>query len=216
MRTGHENKCYNHRNNGLCPGSRDPILCYISAYKASYRLFIFFLTHARHQLCSSSIIMIVNRSSFSDIPPFFEPGMPPASFPLPIAQTEIGKMQSSGKLLAQEEIGPKSSNLHSKNRFSPYYKPAVQQPSISKVSTPHRSGTPPATPSTKAPLDSDSLSSLSDLDEDEDSLISKPEGEAGRPGRGGYNIEETLSWKRKDFMRLKVCGYFLFSEVNSK
>ena len=167
----------------------------------------------------------MNRSSFSDIPPFFEPGMPPASFPLPIAQTEIGKMQSPGKLLAQEEIGPKSSNLHLKNQFSPYSKPAVQQPSISEVSTPsHHSGTPPATPSTKAPatpsnkapLDSDSLSSLSDLDEDEDSLISKPEGEAGRPGRGGYNIEETLSWKRKDFMRLKVCGYFLFSDINSK
>jgi hypothetical protein len=64
-------------------------------------------------------------------------------------------------------------------------------------------------------LEADSLSSLSSLtDLDDDPLILKPEGEAGRPGRGGYNLEETLSWKRKDFVRLKVCGYSLSSEVN--
>jgi hypothetical protein len=35
-------------------------------------------------------------------------------------------------------------------------------------------------------------------------LIPKPQGEAGRPGRGGYNLQETLGWSDIDYKKLKV------------
>ena len=34
--------------------------------------------------------------------------------------------------------------------------------------------------------------------------ISKPEGEAGRPGRGGYNLKAQLAWNPATFLKLKV------------
>ncbi|KAG1846346.1 hypothetical protein C8R48DRAFT_779576 [Suillus tomentosus] len=44
-----------------------------------------------------------------------------------------------------------------------------------------------------------SLSSISS----KDSKILKPEGEAGRPGRGGYNLEKALNWDVDRFKDLK-------------
>jgi hypothetical protein len=69
------------------------------------------------------------------------------------------------------------------------------------------------------PLDKDddsdisSLTSLpsdvSDLDmeedgSDDDERIPKPQGEAGRPKRGGYTLKDALNWKAKDYKMLKV------------
>lgn len=36
------------------------------------------------------------------------------------------------------------------------------------------------------------------------SKIRKPAGEVGRPGRGGYNLENALSWPHDDFEKIKV------------
>jgi hypothetical protein len=60
----------------------------------------------------------------------------------------------------------------------------------------------------------ESLSDLTDLEErddlevtdDEANIIPKPTGEAGRPGRGGYNLEEALDWDKALYRRLKACG----------
>ena len=40
--------------------------------------------------------------------------------------------------------------------------------------------------------------------------ISKPPGEPGRPGSGGYNINEAMSWPKKEYCLLQVgiCGYW--------
>lgn len=38
----------------------------------------------------------------------------------------------------------------------------------------------------------------------EEGLIPQPIGEAGRPGRGGYNFETQLAWNTKAFKKLKV------------
>jgi hypothetical protein len=145
--------------------------------------------------------------SFQEIPPFFEPGAPPFALPIALAQTEIGKMQASDKLLAQEELPSSIRRDRSKVRFNPY-----PSQSIKRTKKP-----------VSAQSDSDSLSDLSSLtsdsddedDEDED-LIPKPEGEAGRPGRGGYNLEKALGWPRDEYRRLKVrllhdCSRFLTS-----
>ncbi|KAF8224622.1 hypothetical protein L208DRAFT_1109239, partial [Tricholoma matsutake] len=35
--------------------------------------------------------------------------------------------------------------------------------------------------------------------------IPKPNGEAGQPGCGGYNLEDALDWDPKDFAKLKKC-----------
>lgn len=50
-----------------------------------------------------------------------------------------------------------------------------------------------------------SLSSISS----KDSKILKPEGEAGRPGRGGYNLEKALNWDVDRFKDLKVRLHWL-------
>lgn len=39
-----------------------------------------------------------------------------------------------------------------------------------------------------------------------DGKIRKPVGEAGRPGRGGYNLQAQLNWPALEFERVKVCA----------
>ena len=39
---------------------------------------------------------------------------------------------------------------------------------------------------------------------DEENKIGKPVGEVGRPGRGGYNLQEVLNWAPKDFKKVDV------------
>lgn len=141
-----------------------------------------------------------------EISPYFELGAPPPTLPILIAQTEIGNAQTPGKLVAQEEIGSG---------------PTVAQFPYPKRHTtpshfPLRSSTPSSKPRNKTSKsvsldvesmisDSESsLSSLSDSESDNGLLISKPEGEAGRPGRGGYNLESTLAWGAKDYRKMKV------------
>lgn len=51
--------------------------------------------------------------------------------------------------------------------------------------------------------------STEDEDEDEEDFIrgiAKPPGEAGRPGRGGYNLESALNWAHEDFEKVKAGG----------
>src|SRR5271168_677700 len=123
--------------------------------------------------------------SFQEIPPFFQPATSPLTRSTVLARTEIGKMYAPDKPLAQEELSPNPIRRErSKVRFSPYPSRNTQQ---------------------SAESDSE-LSALTDSDseDDEDELISKPEGEAGRPGRGGYNVEEALGWPGKEYRQLKV------------
>lgn len=53
---------------------------------------------------------------------------------------------------------------------------------------------------------SDGASSESSLTSLESGTIKipKPEGEAGRPGRGGYNLKAQLAWNPAMFSKLKV------------
>jgi hypothetical protein len=54
-----------------------------------------------------------------------------------------------------------------------------------------------------------SANSDAGVDTDADALIQKPEGEAGRPGRGGYNLEIAVGWNTKEYNQLKVRSDFL-------
>jgi hypothetical protein len=60
-----------------------------------------------------------------------------------------------------------------------------------------------ATPARASPTsDSDSIDDF--FLEFSSNKIPKPQGEAGRPGRGGYNLERMLNWEPKSFKLLKV------------
>ncbi|KAF9470789.1 hypothetical protein BDN70DRAFT_939425 [Pholiota conissans] len=157
---------------------------------------------------------LTSANSFDDLNPFYEPGAPPPTQPILLAQTEVGNVGSPAKLLAQEEVGPQATT-------PPTLTPrSSKRPKTRVVSPPPTSSSPssstPASGSLKRNVlgseDSDSaddaelasLLSLSDFDEsDDEGLIPKPLGEAGRPGRGGYNLEEALGWESKDFKRIK-------------
>jgi len=142
--------------------------------------------------------ILVSTPSLLTIPPFYEPGAPPPTLPILIAQTEVGNIERPDKLLAQEELGTGPVRKHSSNsahRFSPYqpskYSPSSSTPKLRDL-----------TPGTDSDDGSESDSSASATSEDH--LIPKPDGEAGRPGRGGYNLEVALGWEHKKYCRIKV------------
>lgn len=153
---------------------------------------------------SMSTTSLISTPSLLTIPPLYESGAPPPTLPILIAQTEVGNIELPGKLLAQEELGTGPAHRYtskSTNRFVPYPKAASRR----RPSKHFRSSTPKhrdVTPGTE--VDGESESDSSDTSTSEDHLISKPEGEAGRPGRGGYNLEEALGWEHKRYRRVKV------------
>jgi len=49
------------------------------------------------------------------------------------------------------------------------------------------------------------LPSISDITEIDTTLIPKPPGEVGRPGRGRYNLQVALGWKVDLLWCFKVC-----------
>jgi len=147
------------------------------------------------------IMVLVPSVSMTTIPPFFEPGAPPPTLPILIAQTEVGIVDTPSKLLAQEEIGSGPTvtrSARSSVRYTPYPKSASKQQPL-PFKPHHDEG------SDVDVSDSD-LTSISgtDSESDDSHLISKPEGEAGRPGRGGYNLEEALKWERRKYLKVKV------------
>lgn len=156
-------------------------------------------------------MVVPKTASLVAITPYFEPGAPPPTLPILLAQTELGNEHVATKLLAQEELGAGpviACSDRSKHRFMPYPKNSKgRHPPDHKRSYPTTTLVPEADSSSTS--DSDS-GSESDSSTDTDSsvshpLISKPDGEAGRPGRGGYNLETTLDWEHKEYARVKVC-----------
>jgi len=148
--------------------------------------------------------MPANNHSFSPMPPlsnevphFFKSVVPPPTLPILIAQTEIGYNQAPPKLLALEELGPGAARRQTGPY--PYHK-----------SAPHNSTNVISDSGSSSGSDS-SIDSDSDNDDiDGVQLIPKPTGEAGRPGRGGYNLEESLGWPAKEYRQLKVADSDMF------
>jgi hypothetical protein len=56
-------------------------------------------------------------------------------------------------------------------------------------------------------LSIDQLSDLTDDEDDDDhgtNLIRKPTGEMGKPGSGGYNLQDSLGWEVSFYESVKV------------
>jgi hypothetical protein len=161
--------------------------------------------------------------SSKPVPPFYdpEPGAPPPFPPMLTDQLELfGKVhRRPTTLIADEVLVPKASVIVPTARESSTPAPEFK---LAKRSLKHldRSSSPypkkvaftRSRSRTSTPLDSaGSSDSLSDSDSStpsvglsEDSKIPRPAGEPGRPGRGGYTLQEALDWSPKAFSKFKV------------
>ncbi len=163
------------------------------------------------------------RNSLQDISPCYEPGaaLPIPILPIIVAQTEIAKTFSPSKLLAQEEIGRKpwtsldasgSTDMQfrasrgTKVRFSPY---------TMTVSGRHDLWGSSTGISSEAEHDEHDNSTPKSSDTTSKALIPKPQGEAGRPGRGGYTFSKQVKLKKTDIAQIKVYSLFLVTVIQS-
>lgn len=146
--------------------------------------------------------ILVLTPSLLTIPPFYEPGAPPPTLPILIAQTEIGDIEQQNKLLAQEELGTDPVHKHSLNSTHQF---SLYQPSKhSWLSlTLKLRGLTPGTES-DGESESDSLDSATS----EDHLILKPDSEVSQSGQEGYNLEVALGWEHKKYCHIKVWDLF--------
>ncbi len=126
--------------------------------------------------------------------PFYErnPSLPPP-LPLLTAQTDVFyHLSSPPPILAQEDISHVLTSCREKSDH------AANPIRGIKPLTPVKRSVTFLRP--KTPGDSDS-SGGSDTDVRK---IPQPQGEAGRPGSGGYNIEIAMGWKAKQYTKLRV------------
>ncbi len=153
------------------------------------------------------------RSSLSwEIPPFYDPNNNTSSHPtLPIllAQTEITVHQPP-KLLAAQEITPSTAvqgpDRHDRTRV--HFRVGNKKTALNRAASAPPPSSSPA-PGSKVTSDLDQNARDSDIDSEHDGLIPKPAGEAGRPSRGGYNLQKELGWPAVDYMRFKVWSVLL-------
>ena len=160
------------------------------------------------KLCNSTILrpyspVFMVMATSTPIGLFYEPGAPPPPLPLLTAQTDLLGNSPRPSTLTNAEVLPRS---------GPPRVPSHSRRTQVTLSRPSRS-TCDSTPSDSPPASdlSDSSGSdsseLSDSDSSTDSdvaKIPKPPGEAGRPGRGRYTLEEALDWNPKMYKKLKV------------
>ncbi|KAG2151509.1 hypothetical protein DEU56DRAFT_908351 [Suillus clintonianus] len=127
------------------------------------------------------------------VAPFYEPEGPPQSLPLLMYHTEMFcPMTSFVSVSWQEEMAFFTRKLKFTERTPTISR--VFTTALSRAATPIPSG-PPAPKVAKA---------LSSIDSHE-FKIPQPDGEAGRPSRGGYNLEKALKWDADRFKAFKEC-----------
>lgn len=139
--------------------------------------------------------LFITMAVTSPISAFYEPGAPPPPVPLLTHQTELYYSPThSNTLIVQEELPPNPITVKRHNVAS------LPREPVRFTADPLEDGRA-SSPSDSGSFES-SDSELTDLSDD--GLIPKPDGEAGRPGRGGYNLETALNWNPKSFRKLKV------------
>ncbi len=122
---------------------------------------------------------------FESVRFFYEPGTPPPPLPLLTSECSLAlELAEPSSLLADEEL----LHLGVQTSFKTFHKDVP-------VST-----TYPIIPGESLTTETSRSASL-------EMPIPKPDGEAGRPGRGGYNVRNVLlqqGWDGKEFIRLRV------------
>jgi hypothetical protein len=127
---------------------------------------------------------------------FFKVTAPPPPLPLLSAHTDLFYATPPFTLISQEEIPQRAgTSKHLGQR---------QNESNSNTVNPLYYDNDGA-PDEDSSMDSETDCIMgSEVENDEDNLIAKPPGEAGRPGRGGYNLQEALNWTPASYKTLKV------------
>lgn len=170
---------------------------------------------------SSLLHSITHAMPVKSIAPFFDSGVPPLPMPILTSETDVFITASpSSSLLTHENLYPSAFATPPKLNRKQH---RVAAPARLTPSTPAkvRSVIPVAPDHSAASRESISSRSGSDCGEDEveemendcesvidsdddDDKIAKPDGEPGRPGRGGYNLQKALEWDTRTFSKLKV------------
>ena len=152
-------------------------------------------------------------TNVTPIESFYRPPPPPPVIPLLTAQTDIGLMVAITSFMQQDIDVSKPAPRPVVSRVDARPLPAAASHTEPEAL---RHPSPPST-STSTSRESSPLSSL-DGDEDEDReegvgddglddgvmKIPKPAGEVGRPGRGGYSLDQVLQWPPIRIELLKV------------
>ncbi|KAG2135314.1 hypothetical protein DEU56DRAFT_913417 [Suillus clintonianus] len=131
--------------------------------------------------------------SSTPVIPFYESEGPPQALPLLTYHTEMFCPALSFVLISSQEEMAFSTLLLRRHTLTP-----------SRVFMTMSRGTTPSLLARLPPNEASTYSSLSSIDS-KDSKIPKPDGEVGRPGRGGYNLEMALNWDDEHFKNLKAC-----------
>lgn len=175
--------------------------------KADYRLGSLYtgIPNSKMYILPHPIFMPATRTrqySLEDISPYYVPGAPPPVLPILIAQTEIGKLCSHQKLLAQEEISAhKSYGGPGQDRADSNTCADINLGLLSTANDSRsRSITPDCNTGKIAPHENHEQHALNP----EEKPIPKPVGEAGRPGRGGYSFESQVRWSKAQRQEIKV------------
>lgn len=153
------------------------------------------------------------------IPPFYEPGAPPAPLPLLTSQTDLFyNSPPQATIVAMEEFPPNISDFPKNVTFSTggvtrtskgvarrAHKPYSKPPHVTSAHNSNIRVTDHFPNQPEDDIESEEEEDDDDDDDDED-MIPKPAGEAGRPGRGGYNLKDALEWDSKALKKLRVCN----------
>ena len=149
------------------------------------------------------------------VPAFYNTPEPPQPLPMLSSQTEmyyqprnpvtvtakeemylpIPAPTLSGATTKMQRVTTTNSRATTPRAVSPITKPSGRSVTINEGGV-ETSDSPSPSEST--------LSSLDEDDEESSNKIPKPAGEVGRPGRGGYNLEEKMGWGEDSFKKLKV------------
>jgi hypothetical protein len=135
--------------------------------------------------------------------PLYEPGAPPPPIPLLTAQMDLFDNPFRPTTLVNTEILPKGSPMPQANANPARAKQVthLRHRSLSPLTS---VATSDSDASDSDVSDSSELSISESSTDSDDGTIPKPPGKAGRPGHGGYTLEDALDWNPKAFKKLKV------------
>ena len=146
------------------------------------------------------------------VPVWYEPAPPPTPQPLLASETDIPDLSFNFEPLSHQEVDMSrrlaAPTCMLKAGPTPTVTFDIRRPDPAGDLAPERAAT---TMERGFSTNSDSDSTTSSDSEpesqnDADMKIAKPAGEVGRPGRGGYSLEQVLDWTPRRMSEFKVRG----------
>lgn len=150
------------------------------------------------------------------VPVWYEPAPPPTPQPLLASETDMPGLSFDVEPLSHQEVDM-SRRLAAPTRTLKSLPTRTITFDVLRSTTPAGNPTPEhvaSTPTTElgsiVGSDSDSINSSESETESQDGAdtkIAKPAGEVGRPGQGGYSLEQVLDWTPRRMSEFKVRSF---------